>query len=120
MVPVSTDTGQVPGKQERAYRVHLEVPLYYRVLGSKQWVSARLVNISGTGILFHTFDELANGTRIEVNFHLPAVGKESAGGEVAGKAVIIRSVAAAVSAAEVAVKLIGPRLRPSAARRTLS
>lgn len=113
-VSLLKDSASSIGKQKRARRVHLNIPLHYRAFGSTKWVSADLLNISATGILFHGFDILPAGTHVEVNFRLPAVGRESAVGEVAGKAVVIRSKAASAAGAEIAIKLIGPRLRPSA------
>ncbi len=61
-------TQQVP----RAYRFPLVAPVLYRRRGRRSWQDGVSVNMSRTGLLFATADEvLPTGERIEFRIRLP-------------------------------------------------
>jgi hypothetical protein len=74
--PESLTVGRPEGRDRRASkRFPLQLPVRYRLLGSKTpalWISAESVNISSTGLLFHSVEEIALGQGIEAFVAWPA------------------------------------------------
>ncbi len=56
----------------RATRFPIEVPVFYRVRGDREWRGATSVNISRTGLLFQTDSDLAPQTMLIACILFPA------------------------------------------------
>ncbi len=66
---------QQQGDRIRAARYEMSAPLVYRQIGSGDWLAGRTVNVSRTGVLFHTgAPVLPAATRIEFILMLPSLG----------------------------------------------
>jgi hypothetical protein len=56
----------------RAQRFPLQVPLHYRKKGMLNWQEARTLNISRTGILFHTDESLPLNSTLDIRVYFPS------------------------------------------------
>jgi hypothetical protein len=56
----------------RAQRFSLQMPLHYRKSGMLNWQEARTVNISRTGILFHTDESLELNSTLDISVSFPS------------------------------------------------
>lgn len=66
----------------RAQRFPMHLPLHYQRSGSPHWHDGRTVNISRTGILFQTDEELQQNAALEILVDLPTNVKLSCQGSV--------------------------------------
>jgi len=57
-------------QQPRAQRFPLKVPIHYRKSGISNWHDGRTVNISHTGVLFQTDENLQTGLKLEIRISL--------------------------------------------------
>jgi hypothetical protein len=57
-------------QQPRAQRFPLKVPIHYRKSGMLNWHDGRTVNISHTGVLFQTDENLQTGLKLEIRIAL--------------------------------------------------
>jgi hypothetical protein len=57
-------------QQPRAQRFPLMVPIHYRKSGISNWHDGRTVNISHTGVLFQTDENLQNDLKLEIRISL--------------------------------------------------
>lgn len=55
----------------RAPRFPLEVPIQYRKSGMLNWHDGTTLNISRTGVLFHTDENLKADLKLEIRISLP-------------------------------------------------
>ena len=55
----------------RATRFPLKVPIQYRKSGMMNWHDGSTLNISRTGVLFHTDENLPSDVRLEIRISLP-------------------------------------------------
>jgi hypothetical protein len=55
----------------RAPRFPLHVPIHYRKSGILNWHDGRTLNISRTGVLFHTDENLKTDLKLEIRIYLP-------------------------------------------------
>jgi hypothetical protein len=56
---------------DRAQRFPLTVPLHFRKSGTSHWIEAQTVNISRTGILFHTGETIPSDSVLDVRVDFP-------------------------------------------------
>lgn len=61
------NTAQKP----RAQRFSMKVPIHYRKSGMMNWHDGRTVNISRTGVLFQTEENLKTDLKLEIKISLP-------------------------------------------------
>jgi hypothetical protein len=57
-------------QQPRAQRFPLKVPIHYRKSGMSNWHDGRTVNISHTGVLFQTDENLQSDLKLEIRISL--------------------------------------------------
>jgi len=55
----------------RAPRFPLKVPIHYRKSGMLNWHDGRTLNISRSGVLFHTDENLKTDLTLEIRISLP-------------------------------------------------
>lgn len=55
----------------RATRFPLKVPIHYRKSGMLNWHDGSTINISRTGVLFHTDESLPVDMKLEIRISLP-------------------------------------------------
>jgi hypothetical protein len=67
---------------ERAQRFPIQARLQYRKSGMAEWLQAKTVNMSRTGILFQTEEILPEKTILDIRLDLPAKGTLSCFGRV--------------------------------------
>jgi hypothetical protein len=85
-------------EKRRYHRLALQVPLQFRVPPSKNRIMASTRNISGTGILFRTDENVKVRQELLMYFQLPGYAGES---EIHGKVVRVES-------GQVAVRVMDP------------
>ena len=56
----------------RERRVRYDIPLQYRVYGTKDWLDGTVENISRSGVLFRCQQSLDMGQQVEMIFEMPA------------------------------------------------
>ena len=77
----------------RAQRFQLHLPLRYRRLGESQWHEGTTENISRSGLLFQSDDDvLQPNSQLEINLVLPAEIAGLAGTEVVCRGEVVRTV----------------------------
>lgn len=77
----------------RAQRFQLHLPLRYRRLGESQWHVGTTENISRSGLLFQSDDDvLQPNSQLEINLVLPAEIAGLAGTEVVCRGEVVRTV----------------------------
>ena len=57
-------------QQQRAQRFPLKVPIHYRKSGMSNWHDGRTVNISHSGVLFQTDENLQTDLKLEIRISL--------------------------------------------------
>lgn len=57
--------------KNRPMRFPLKVPIHYRKSGRLNWMDGRTVNISRTGVFFHTDEYLKADLKLEIRISLP-------------------------------------------------
>jgi hypothetical protein len=89
---MSTDT-------PRATRLLLPLPISYRLPGDEEWLTARIRNISESGVMFAPAD-LSVGQKIEVIISTPVSIQSIAAGQLLFSATVVRAGADNTAAAE--------------------
>jgi hypothetical protein len=78
----------------RAPRFTIEVPFYFRRRGEGSWRQGMTDNISRSGVLFRTAEDLESETPIEMHFALPLQVSGRPGALVACRGLVVRTVPA--------------------------
>ena len=76
----------------RAPRFSIEIPFYFRRRGEGSWREGMTHNISRSGVLFHTDEDLASSEPIEMHFALPLQVSGQPGAVVACRGLVVRAV----------------------------
>lgn len=79
---------------ERAPRFPIEIPLYFRRRGKGTWQPAMTDNMSRSGVLFRTSEELESGAAIDMHFVLPLKVAGYPEAVVACRGYVVRTVPA--------------------------
>lgn len=76
----------------RAHRFTIHAPLSYRTTGDREWHEGTMVNISESGVLFQTYQEMPLNREIEMRFSLSTgvAGKPTA--QVACRCEVARAI----------------------------
>jgi hypothetical protein len=78
----------------RAPRFNIEIPFYFRRRGEGSWREGMTDNISRSGVLFRTGEDLAAEDAIEMHFALPLQIAGRPGAVVACRGHVVRTVPA--------------------------
>jgi hypothetical protein len=59
----------------RAQRFQVTIPMKYRITGASEWLGGMTVNMSGTGILFQTDEQIPLRSLLEMRLDFPMMSR---------------------------------------------
>jgi hypothetical protein len=89
--------GKKAGRQDRASRIPVEIPIHYRKAGDFGWSLGRVRNISRSGVLFRAGRNIPVNTKLELQFTAPADIGPVPGELVVARGKIVRTLMPAAS-----------------------
>ncbi|MBZ5545816.1 MAG: PilZ domain-containing protein [Acidobacteriia bacterium] len=89
--------GKKGGRQDRASRVPVDIPIHFREAGEFGWSVGKIKNLSRSGVLFRAGQRIAINTPLEMQFNAPPEVGPVPGELVVARGKIVRTLMPAAS-----------------------
>ena len=89
--------GKKTGRQDRASRIPVEIPIHYRQAGDFGWKVGKMRNISRSGVLFRAGQDIPVNSKVELQFNAPRDIGPVPGELVVARGKIVRTLMPAAS-----------------------
>jgi hypothetical protein len=89
--------GKKTGRQDRASRIPIDIPIHYRQAGDFGWSIGKVRNISRSGVLFRAGTVIPLHAKVELQFNAPAEIGPVPGELIVARGKIVRTLMPAAS-----------------------
>ena len=89
--------GKKTGRQDRASRTPVEIPIHFRKAGDFGWSVGKVRNISRSGVLFRAGTVIPLNTKVEMQFNAPAEIGPVPGELIVARGKVVRTLMPAAS-----------------------